>query len=136
CTPRGSVKSLRSWAWSYSVPPSMPAACWRSASGRAISRAAARRDMDRLNAFEEMLSGKEDKLDLARACLMIAQDAYPGLDVERYLGDIERLAIRLRGRVPQSGQAEERVVALNQFFYDELGFWGNTDDYYDPRNSY
>jgi hypothetical protein len=31
---------------------------------------------------------------------------------------------------------EDRVVALNQFLYEELGYWGNTEDYYDPRNSY
>jgi regulator of sirC expression with transglutaminase-like and TPR domain len=89
-----------------------------------------------LELFEKILSEKEEKIDLARACLLIAQDAYPGLDVERYLGDIERMAIRLRARIPQSGGAEERVVALNQYLYDDLGYWGNTEDYYDPRNSY
>jgi regulator of sirC expression with transglutaminase-like and TPR domain len=89
-----------------------------------------------LQVFERILSEKEEKIDLARACLMIAQDAYPGLDVERYLGDIERMAIRLRARIPQSGPGEERVVALNQFLYGDLGYWGNTEDYYDPRNSY
>jgi regulator of sirC expression with transglutaminase-like and TPR domain len=89
-----------------------------------------------LEVFEKILSEKEEKIDLARACLLIAQDAYPGLDVERYLGDIERMAIRLRARIPQSGGAEERVVALNQYLYDDLGYWGNTEDYYDPRNSY
>src|SRR5262249_48890272 len=31
---------------------------------------------------------------------------------------------------------EERVAALNEFLYEDLGFTGNTDDYYDPRNSY
>jgi regulator of sirC expression with transglutaminase-like and TPR domain len=92
--------------------------------------------MPELQVFERILSEKEERIDLARACLMIAQDAYPGLDIERYLGDIERMAIRLRGRIPQSGQAEERVVALNEFLYGELGYWGNTEDYYDPRNSY
>ena len=92
--------------------------------------------MPELRVFEDVLSEKEESIDLARACLMIAQDAYPGLDVERYLGDIERMAIRLRARIPQSGQGEERVVALNQYLYDDLGYWGNTQDYYDPRNSY
>jgi regulator of sirC expression with transglutaminase-like and TPR domain len=67
---------------------------------------------------------------------MIAQDAYPELDVERYVGEIERMAIRLRAQLPQNCGAEERVVGLNQFLYEDLGFWGNTDDYYDPRNSY
>ncbi len=89
-----------------------------------------------LELFEKILSEKEERIDLARACLMIAQDAYPALDVECYLGDLERLAIRLRARLPHTGGAEERVVALNQFLYEDLGYWGNTDDYYDPRNSY
>jgi len=46
------------------------------------------------------------------------------------------MAIRLRSRIPQAGGAEETVVALNQFLYSDLGYWGNTEDYYDPRNSY
>jgi regulator of sirC expression with transglutaminase-like and TPR domain len=89
-----------------------------------------------LEPFARVLERDDSRIDLARACLLIAQDAYPGLDVDRYLGEIERMALRLRGRMPQSGGAEERVVALNQFLFDDLGYWGNTDDYYDPRNSY
>jgi regulator of sirC expression with transglutaminase-like and TPR domain len=89
-----------------------------------------------LQVFEEILSEQEERIDLARACLMIAQDAYPELDVDRYLGDIERMAIRLRARIPKAGQGEERIVALNQFLYGDLGYWGHTEDYYDPRNSY
>ena len=89
-----------------------------------------------LHAFESVINKEDARIDLARACLMIAQDAYPGLEVERYLGEIERMAIRLRGRMPAHGGAEERVAALNRFLFDDLGFWGNTEDYYDPRNSY
>jgi regulator of sirC expression with transglutaminase-like and TPR domain len=89
-----------------------------------------------LTPFAELLSKEDSRIDLSRACLLIAQDAYPSLDVEHYLGEIERLAERLRGRLPQSVGAEERVVALNQFLYEDLGFWGNTEEYYDPRNSY
>jgi len=89
-----------------------------------------------LEPFAQLLGGDDSRIDLARGCLMIAQDAYPGLDVDRYLGEIERMAIRLRARMPQANAAEERVVALNQFLFDDLGYWGNIDDYYDPRNSY
>ena len=89
-----------------------------------------------LAAFAELMSRDDARIDLAQACLMIAQDAYPDLPVERYLGDLERMAMRLRARLPQSGGAEERVAQLNEFLYAELGFRGNTDDYYDPRNSY
>jgi regulator of sirC expression with transglutaminase-like and TPR domain len=90
-----------------------------------------------LDEFAQLITRDDARIDLARACLMIAQDAYPGLDVERYLGDIERMAIRLRAALPPKVTAEERVVALNKFLYEDQGFWGsNADDYYDPRNSY
>jgi regulator of sirC expression with transglutaminase-like and TPR domain len=86
--------------------------------------------------FAELLARDEAEIDLARACLLIAADAYPGLDVEGYLGEIERLAARLRGRLPPGGGAEERVLALNQFLFDDLGYSGNAGNYYDPRNSF
>ena len=89
-----------------------------------------------LEAFAQLLRAQDSRIDLARACLMIAQDAYPDLDVDHYMAEIERMAMRLRGRMPQTFGGEERVVALNQFLYEDLGYWGNTDDYYDPRNSY
>jgi len=92
--------------------------------------------MAALDHFNELLSHDDDKIDLARACLQIAEDAYPGLDVDGYVGEIERFAKRLRARIPMQAMPEERVVALNEFLYDDLGFSGNTDNYYDPRNSY
>ena len=89
-----------------------------------------------LEAFSQALARPDDRIDLAHACLLIAQDAYPGLDVERYLGEIERMALRLRPLLPAAGGPEESIVALNQFLFEDLGYWGNIDDYYDPRNSY
>ena len=89
-----------------------------------------------LEPFAQAVARDDARIDLAQACLMIAQDAYPRLDVERYLGEIERMALRLRGRLPGAGGAEESIVALNQFLYEDLGYWGNSGDYYDPRNSY
>jgi regulator of sirC expression with transglutaminase-like and TPR domain len=89
-----------------------------------------------LAAFTDLMHQDDARIDLAHACLMIAQDAYPELQVERYLGDIERLALRLRSRTPQTASPEERVAALNEFLFGEVGFYGNTEAYYDPRNSY
>lgn len=86
--------------------------------------------------FAVLLAGGNDGFGLAEACLTIAADAYPGLDVDHYLGEIERMAARLRGRLPHAPDAEAKVIALNQFLFDDLGFRGNAEDYYDPRNSY
>jgi regulator of sirC expression with transglutaminase-like and TPR domain len=89
-----------------------------------------------LEPFARAVAGEDARIDLAQACLMIAQDAYPRLDVERYLGEIERMALRLRASLPAAGGAEESIVALNRLLFEDLGYWGNTEDYYDPRNSY
>ncbi len=89
-----------------------------------------------LEHFSELLSADDGKIDLARACLQIAEDAYPGLDVDGYVSEIDRFGKRLRARIPIQAAPEERVVALNEFLYDDLGFSGNTKNYYDPRNSY
>jgi len=92
--------------------------------------------MAALGPFQELMQQEDGRIDLARACLLVAQDAYPVLDVDHYMAELERMAARLRARMPQATSAEEKVIALNQFLYEDLGYWGNTDDYYDPRNSY
>ena len=89
-----------------------------------------------LEPFAQLLAREDARIELARACLLIAEDAYPGLDVENYVGEVERLALRLRARLSRAAGAEEKVVALNQFLFDDLGYSGNADHYYDPRNSY
>jgi regulator of sirC expression with transglutaminase-like and TPR domain len=86
--------------------------------------------------FTELMSRDDAGIELARACLQIAEDAYPGLDVDGYVGEIERFARRLRARIAIGAGPEDRVIALNEFLFADLGFSGNADDYYDPRNSY
>jgi regulator of sirC expression with transglutaminase-like and TPR domain len=89
-----------------------------------------------LDQFSELVSRRDEKIELARACLQIAEDAYPGLDVDGYVGEIDRFAKRLRARLANDAVVEDRVISLNEFLFDDLGFSGNTGDYYDPRNSY
>ena len=89
-----------------------------------------------LEPFARAMACDEARIDLAQACLMIAQDAYPRLDLERYVSEIERMALRLRARLPAACGTEESIVGLNEFLFEDLGYWGNAEDYYDPRNSY
>jgi len=89
-----------------------------------------------LERFSALVSREDGEIELARACLQIAEDAYPGLDVDGYVGEINRYAGRLRARLAPDASPEDRVIALNEFLFDDLGFSGNADEYYDPRNSY
>lgn len=92
--------------------------------------------MAALGPFEDMMRREDGKIDLARACLLVAQDAYPALDVDHYMAEIERMAAKLRARMTTATAAEEKVIALNHFLFEDLGYSGNANDYYDPRNSY
>ena len=92
--------------------------------------------MAQLAPFAALIDRIDVRIELARACLLIAEDAYPGLDVEKYVTELERLALGLRSRLSPSAGAEEKLVALNQFLFEHLGYTGNAEDFYDPRNSY
>lgn len=85
--------------------------------------------------LQKMLVADQD-LSLAEAALLLAKDEYPGLDVDAYLARLDELATRVRVRLPEGANIEDTLVTMNQILFDELGFAGNVDDYYDPRNSF
>ena len=87
-------------------------------------------------AYFASLVGDDDQLPLLEAAVCIAQDEYPDLDVQTVLGDVDQLLARLRRRCPDDAGALQRLRALNQFFFRDLGFGGNINNYYDPDNSY
>jgi len=82
------------------------------------------------------LVAEGDRCDLGRAALEIARLAYPELDTERYLQRLDELAAAVRPRVNAAQSPLEGVGAVSAYLFDECGFRGNKDDYYDPRNSF
>lgn len=80
--------------------------------------------------------GQGDSIALLEAAACIAHDEYPDLDVEQLLADVDQLQARLQRRMPADADPLQQLRALNQFFYGELGFGGNLNDYYAPDNSY
>jgi regulator of sirC expression with transglutaminase-like and TPR domain len=82
------------------------------------------------------LVADDASLPVVEAAAAIAQDEYPGLDTQSVLADIDSLADRLRRRIPADAVPVQRLRWLNRFFFQELGFGGNVNNYYDPGNSY
>ena len=78
----------------------------------------------------------DDEFPLFETACAIAQDEYPELDVQQVLGDVAQLLSRVRRRLPADASALQRLRILNQFFFRDLSFSGNINDYCDPDNSY
>ena len=78
----------------------------------------------------------DDHFPLLEAAVSLAQDEYPDLDVQQVLGDVDQLLARLKRRLPADAAPLHRLRTLNQFFFRDLSFGGNVNDYYDPDNSY
>ena len=81
-------------------------------------------------------AGRDERIDVAEAALLIAQEEYPQLDIVAYLAQLDELAARARAAMRPAMTAAEQVAHLNHFLFVESGFAGNNDDYYDPRNSF
>ena len=79
---------------------------------------------------------EDDGFPLLEATAAVAMDEYPELDVQTVLGDVDQLLARLRRRLPADAGPLQRLRMLNQFFFQDLGFGGNVNHYYDPDNSY
>lgn len=73
---------------------------------------------------------------LLEAAVCLAQDEYPDMDVQQVLGDVDQLLARLKRRLPADAGPLQKLHAVNQFFFRDLKFAGNVNDYYDPDNSY
>jgi regulator of sirC expression with transglutaminase-like and TPR domain len=79
--------------------------------------------------LSDLLAGRDTALELDEAALLLARIEYPGLDIEPFLQILDSYAAELDAR------GGNFVVAANQYLFDELGFVGNSTDYYDPANS-
>ncbi|XGW00007.1 MAG: SirB1 family protein [Leptolyngbya sp. BL-A-14] len=86
--------------------------------------------------FHREVQQADEQIDLERAALYLAQEDYPALDVEEYLNALDTMAADVEERSPNELYPLKKIQAINRYLYDELGFIGNTADYYDPRNSF
>ncbi len=86
--------------------------------------------------FSQEISQPDKQIDLAKAALYIAQEEYPDIDPNEYLNTLDMMAAEVQKRLPTQRYPLRIIQGINQYLYQDLGFTGNLDDYYDPRNSY
>jgi regulator of sirC expression with transglutaminase-like and TPR domain len=82
------------------------------------------------------LVADDDHFALTEAVVTLAQDDVCDLDVQSVLAQIDELAERLKRRIPADAAPLYRLRALNRYFFNELAFAGNVNDFYNPANSF
>lgn len=86
--------------------------------------------------FRKIVELPDRMIDLTEAALVIALEEYPSLQLDRYLDQIDEWGEAIRERIEGSPDIERIVAEINRFLFEQEGFHGEADDYYDPRNAY
>ena len=86
--------------------------------------------------FAAVVQRDEADLPLDVAALLIGDWEHEGFDVEPHQRALDALADRSAAAVVAAATPAEAGQALATTLFGALGFRGNTDDYYDPRNSF
>jgi len=85
--------------------------------------------------FEQLARMPDECIEVAIGAALIARDAYATLDVDRLLARFDEMAAPLLARDVAALSAEQQADAISRRLYEQLGFRGNEQDYYDPKNS-
>lgn len=86
--------------------------------------------------FRKIVELPDRMIDLTEAALVIALEEYPSLQLTHYLDQIDEWSDAIRDRIDGSSDIERVIAEINRFLYEQEGFHGEADDYFDPRYAY
>ena len=89
-----------------------------------------------LKRFAALATLSDEEIDVAEAAFLIAAAEFPDLDID---GQVELLDSLAAGACRRIGDGQDTLFCLNtlaEYLFDEVGFKGNQQDYYNPDNSY
>lgn len=86
--------------------------------------------------WSSLAAQADESVPLLETALLIARDEYPGLDADLYDTLAQSHAEHLRPEIEAIDSWPLKMAAINRHLFEELGYTGNHDEYYDPRNSY
>jgi regulator of sirC expression with transglutaminase-like and TPR domain len=85
--------------------------------------------------WSEYIRSKEFTLD--RAAFMIAKSLqYHSLNIDKQLQTLDAMGNDLKAVLGNRERPTEIIISINEYVFEKQGFKGNSEDYYDPRNSY
>ncbi len=88
------------------------------------------------HSFKALMTSSTEPIDLETGAFLIAKTAYPDLDVQASQHQIENMVAVLKPRLEKDIPPRQAIRTISEYLFHELGFSGNTRDYYDPANSF
>jgi len=85
--------------------------------------------------FVRAVEGPEPALDLARAALLVAAESDPRVDIDHQMHTLDSWAAELRSRLDPGWNNLQKLARLRNYVFEELGFRGDSQDYFSPNNS-
>ena len=80
---------------------------------------------------------KNPNYNLIEKCLKLAQILeYHDLDISKYIEKINGISDSLKTKISDVKNTTYLISMLNEHLFDDLGFHGAEEDYYDPGNSF
>ena len=80
---------------------------------------------------------KNPNFNLVEKCLKFAQIIeYPDLDVDEYIKKINLIGKSLKESISDIKNPTYLISMLNEHLFENLGFSGDDDDYYNPKNNF
>jgi len=86
--------------------------------------------------FAKIAALDESLFSLDRAALAIGLEEYPDLRIEDYLHRLDALASSTQVLLGQDRSPMSVIRSLNDVLFIQAGLRGNTEDYYNPKNSF
>lgn len=91
---------------------------------------------DTLPRWSDLSHLDDNAVPLVETALLIARDEYPHLDVAEYGSRIASHVAAISNELPVASTLAQSLSAINRHLFEDIGYAGNHDDYFDPRNSY
>ena len=85
--------------------------------------------------FARAVGRPEPVLDLARNALLVAAESDARVDVDSQIHTLESWAAELSARLEPGWNNLQKLARLRSFVFEDLGFRGDSQDYFSPSNS-
>ena len=86
--------------------------------------------------FQQLVTLPDAAIPLAEAALLVAREEYPQIEISPYLDMLDHMAKVAQEKLSGTDSPVGVVEKINAVLFETFGFRGNTEDYYDPRNSF